>query len=148
MRLTANLHKHRPGPALFGTWINGNGQKETIPFFRPPLWLYSVQIIVNDTVFPLLAIGAMEPANCKCSNKGRNLVVCIDGTSNQFGTKVRICTFKQPFYISIDFRPVHRTRMSLNCTARLKKWRIRTNSLTTTAALAHTRNLLGSLSST
>jgi len=32
----------------------------------------------------------MEPANCKCSNKGRNLVVCIDGTSNQFGTKVRV----------------------------------------------------------
>jgi hypothetical protein len=37
--------------------------------------------------------SSMEPATCKCSNKleGRNLVVCIDGTSNQFGEQVRVC---------------------------------------------------------
>ena len=97
MRLTATYtgiaSLKLAGPALFGTWINKNGHKDTISFFRTPLWLYSVQIIVDDSAFPLLAIGAMELANCKCSNQGRNLVVCIDGTSNQFGTKVRICTF-------------------------------------------------------
>jgi hypothetical protein len=74
--------------------INESGHKETILFFLPTnLFLYSVQIIANYSVLPLLVIRAMEPANCKCSNKGRNLVVCIDGTSNQFGTKVRIYTF-------------------------------------------------------
>ena len=26
---------------------------------------------------------------CTCSDTGRNLVVCIDGTSNKFGEKVR-----------------------------------------------------------
>ena len=66
-----------------------------IPFFRPTNLsvFFSVQAINNYSLFPLIMIGAMEPANCKCSNKGRNLVVCIDGTSNQFGTKVRIYTF-------------------------------------------------------
>lgn len=35
----------------------------------------------------------MEPAEkkkCECSDKGRNLVVCIDGTSNKFGEHVRV----------------------------------------------------------
>ena len=35
----------------------------------------------------------MEPAEkkkCGCSDKGRNLVVCIDGTSNKFGEHVRV----------------------------------------------------------
>ena len=63
--------------------------------FNQPLCLYCVQIIVSYSAFPAWYrqdIRGMEPANCKCSNQGRNLVVCIDGTSNQFGTKVRICT--------------------------------------------------------
>ncbi|KDR79626.1 hypothetical protein GALMADRAFT_63481 [Galerina marginata CBS 339.88] len=32
-----------------------------------------------------MAVSA--PANCKCPSGGRNLVICIDGTSNQFGDK-------------------------------------------------------------
>lgn len=40
-----------------------------------------------------------EKNPCGCSNKrGRNLIVCIDGTSNQFGEKVRtlshVCTLE------------------------------------------------------
>lgn len=31
----------------------------------------------------------LKSPRCKCPNiKGRNLIVCIDGTSNQFGLKV------------------------------------------------------------
>lgn len=30
-------------------------------------------------------------SSCTCAGKGRNLVVCIDGTSNKFGRKVRLC---------------------------------------------------------
>ena len=35
-----------------------------------------------------------ETQFCQCSDKGRNLVVCIDGTSNQFGKKVRVMTLR------------------------------------------------------
>jgi len=33
----------------------------------------------------------MKAQNCLCSTNGRNLVVCIDGTSNKFGKAVRLC---------------------------------------------------------
>ena len=57
-------------------------------------------------------------AQCNCpqppSNKTRrNLVVCIDGTANQFGQNVSIAFSSLPPIFSI----CHRTPTSLNCTA-------------------------------
>jgi hypothetical protein len=34
--------------------------------------------------------AASSQPSCQCSKSGRNLVVCIDGTANQFGVKVRM----------------------------------------------------------
>ena len=66
----------------------------------------------------------MEPAEkkkekkkCECSDKGRNLIVCIDGTSKKFGERVRVSVLSSSLSVII-FRPFHRTPMSLNCTAR------------------------------
>jgi hypothetical protein len=41
--------------------------------------------------------GADRPL-CQCPAATRNLVVCIDGTANQFGMKVRL-----PLYLSLFF---------------------------------------------
>ena len=54
---------------------------------------------------------------CHCPVGGRNLVVCIDGTSNQFGEKVSLFTIEmsvaqRSHQVTIE----RRTRMSLNCT--------------------------------
>src|SRR5277367_4765838 len=43
-----------------------------------------------SAVSPVLAssMGSKLTGQCSCSDRGRNLVVCIDGTSNQFCEKV------------------------------------------------------------
>lgn len=59
--------------------------------------------------------------SCKCSEGGRNLVVCIDGTSNQFGINVRASDIAHatPFALFEMSNPAltHRTPMSSSCTA-------------------------------
>lgn len=54
-------------------------------FFKPPTFLSILLLPLNlmaETTGP-------RSRGCNCSNKGRNLVICIDGTSNQFGKNVR-----------------------------------------------------------
>lgn len=46
----------------------------------------------GDTKAGITKVGEDERHPCGCK-EGRNLVVCIDGTSNQFGMKVRISEF-------------------------------------------------------
>jgi hypothetical protein len=77
--------------------------------------------------------------SCKCSKSGRNLVVCIDGTANQFGVKVRIFILDSR-HLSLSVAEC-RTPTSLNYTVALKK--TRGNLRTTTAGLGLTsRNRL------
>jgi hypothetical protein len=74
------------------------------------------------------AAGAKAPGNstsnppsCKCykSPNSRNLVVCIDGTANQFGVKVCILGHDyRDLLLSVSKR---RIPMLLNCTAALRK---------------------------
>jgi hypothetical protein len=73
-----------------------------------------------------------EHPSCSCPTSGRNLVVCIDGTANQFSEKV------STFYLSSRRRALtlYRTRMSSSSTVASSK--TRRNSRTIIVGLAPT----------
>ena len=55
------------------------------------------------------------PKSCKCfegNGKGRNLIVCIDGTSNQFGAYVSVFLLRATF-LSLIFPLEHKRRRTL-----------------------------------
>ena len=68
-----------------------------------------------------IAFGPKDGVWCDCRpqldlENGRNLVVCIDGTANQFGAKVRELWLDR-YSVSLTNRGLHRTQMLSSCTA-------------------------------
>jgi uncharacterized protein (DUF2235 family) len=77
---------------------------------------------------------------CKSKKNSRNLVVCIDGTSNKFGDKVSSLIV---YFKPVPFLQVRRTQTFSSCIASSTKVLSQTRRLGITAASARTLALHG-----
>ena len=139
--------------ALFDQY---NGHKETIPFFRPTNLPVLISPNLKSNFFTITRrfhclqseLWNLQTANALRKAVTWSFALTVPPISS---AKRLVCVHSGRLSV-FDFRGFHRTPMSLNCTAKLSKRRIRDknppNSPTTTAALVHTRSLLGNLSNT